>query len=97
MSNILVTKPKYTFPVLPITSRHCILPISWEILTDKSFRLLSVYVGWTISMKVASTSENDAAGWAVIVFIFLYSPAYNIGKSSFYDPFGTILLTAFTP
>lgn len=41
-----------------------------------------MYVGWTISMKFASTSDNDAAGWATIVFIFLYSPAYNIGYNA---------------
>lgn len=33
-------------------------------------------------MKYASTSDNDAAGWATIVFIFLYSPAYNIGYNA---------------
>jgi sugar porter (SP) family MFS transporter len=44
--------------------------------------LLAVYIGWTISMKVASTSDNSAAGWAVLIFIFLYSPAYNIGYNA---------------
>lgn len=33
-------------------------------------------------MKVASTSENNAAGWSTIVFIFLYAPAYNIGYNA---------------
>jgi hypothetical protein len=33
-------------------------------------------------MKVASTSDNSAAGWAVLIFIFLYSPAYNIGYNA---------------
>ncbi|KAF7557795.1 hypothetical protein G7Z17_g405 [Cylindrodendrum hubeiense] len=49
--------------------------------------LLTVYIAWTISMERAVTArdaggENKAAGWAVIVFIFLYSPAYNIGYNA---------------
>lgn len=49
--------------------------------------LLTVYICWTVSMERAVTArdaggENKAAGWAVIVFIFLYSPAYNIGYNA---------------
>ena len=46
--------------------------------------LLTVYICWTVSMERTMTAEaagspNEAAGVAVLVFIFLYSPAYNIG------------------
>ncbi|KAI5468144.1 general substrate transporter [Mariannaea sp. PMI_226] len=49
--------------------------------------LLTVYISWTIAMERAVTAreaggENAAAGWAVIVFIFLYQPAYNIGYNA---------------
>ncbi|KAK7420709.1 hypothetical protein QQZ08_010290 [Neonectria magnoliae] len=49
--------------------------------------LLTVYICWTIAMERAVTAkegggENKSAGWAVIVFIFLYSPAYNIGYNA---------------
>jgi hypothetical protein len=49
--------------------------------------LVTVYVCWTISMERAVTAreagrENKAAGGAVIVFIFLYAPAYNIGYNA---------------
>ncbi|KFA72252.1 hypothetical protein S40288_10037 [Stachybotrys chartarum IBT 40288] len=45
------------------------------------FLLLSIYIGWTISMRYAVDGDS-AAGWAVLVFIFLYSPAYNIGYNA---------------
>lgn len=55
--------------------------------------MLTVYVCWTICMALYMESEkkhkinpkvplNMAAGKMVIFFIFLYSPAYNIGFNS---------------
>ena len=49
--------------------------------------LLCVYVSWTVSMRYAvhateNNYDNDAAAWATLVFIFLYSPAYNIGYNA---------------
>lgn len=49
--------------------------------------LLSIYIGWTVSMKEAVTAneagkKNEAAGWMVLIFIFLYSPSYNIGYNA---------------
>ncbi|KAH7305801.1 general substrate transporter [Stachybotrys elegans] len=49
--------------------------------------LLFVYIGWTISMRYAveaneAGERNEAAGWAVLVFIFLYNPCYNIGYNA---------------
>ncbi|KAH9905190.1 general substrate transporter [Xylariomycetidae sp. FL2044] len=49
--------------------------------------LLCVYIGWTISMSfsmagVAAKIPNEAANGLVLFFIFLYSPAYNIGYNA---------------
>ncbi|KAI9902740.1 hypothetical protein N3K66_002092 [Trichothecium roseum] len=49
--------------------------------------LLCIYIGWTVAMKEAVTANergepNEAAGWTVLVFIFLYNPAYNIGYNA---------------
>ncbi|KAI1363148.1 guanine deaminase [Xylaria arbuscula] len=49
--------------------------------------LLIVYISWTISMKYAidgknSGELNSAAGGAVLFFIFIYSPCYNIGYNA---------------
>ncbi|KAI1505987.1 guanine deaminase [Biscogniauxia marginata] len=49
--------------------------------------LLFVYIGWTISMERAITGRlsgnpNDAANGLVLLFIFLYSPCYNIGYNA---------------
>ncbi|KAI2627141.1 guanine deaminase [Xylaria nigripes] len=49
--------------------------------------LILVYIGWTISMKYAIDGENsgnpnNSAGIAVLVFIFLYVPAYNVGYNA---------------
>lgn len=49
--------------------------------------LLLCYVGWTVSMKFAQTgamagSPNAAANVAVLVFIYAYSPCYNIGYNA---------------
>lgn len=51
------------------------------------FAMLTVYICWTISMRYAVKAQetgvpNDAASWATIIFIFLYSPAYNIGYNA---------------
>ena len=49
--------------------------------------MLVVYIAWTISMKYAMTAYNTqvpnvAAAVSVLVFIFLYSPCYNIGNNA---------------
>ncbi|KAI1818653.1 general substrate transporter [Poronia punctata] len=49
--------------------------------------LLLVYISWTISMKYAIDAQeagtvNSSAGVAVLFFIFLYSPAYNLGYNA---------------
>jgi len=52
--------------------------------------LLTVYIAWTIaseravhSVKVNHDHPNEAPGIAVMIFIYLYAPAYNIGCTSF--------------
>ncbi|KAL4784186.1 general substrate transporter [Aspergillus varians] len=44
--------------------------------------LLCVYIAWTISMERFMTTEARAAAIMTIVFIFLYSPAYNLGYNA---------------
>ncbi|KAF2494800.1 general substrate transporter [Lophium mytilinum] len=44
--------------------------------------LLCVYIGWTISMEQFLTKHGEAAAKLTIFFIFLYSPAYNIGYNA---------------
>ncbi|KAL4917019.1 general substrate transporter [Aspergillus aurantiobrunneus] len=44
--------------------------------------LICVYIGWTISMERFFTSETRAAAILTILFIFLYSPAYNLGYNA---------------
>ncbi|KAL3475127.1 general substrate transporter [Aspergillus californicus] len=44
--------------------------------------LLCVYIGWTISMERFMTTQVRAAAIMTIVFIFLYSPAYNLGYNA---------------
>ncbi|CAN8105436.1 unnamed protein product [Discula destructiva] len=49
--------------------------------------LLCCYVAWTVSMKFAQTAAdagapNGAANVAVLVFIYAYSPCYNIGYNA---------------
>ncbi|KAG4431371.1 hypothetical protein IFR05_013152 [Cadophora sp. M221] len=49
--------------------------------------MLICYIAWTISMKYAMTAyntnvPNPAAAISVLVFIFLYSPCYNIGNNA---------------
>ncbi|KEF52586.1 uncharacterized protein A1O9_11429 [Exophiala aquamarina CBS 119918] len=49
--------------------------------------LLVVYIAWTISMQQAMVAkaekrQNQSAGVATIFFIFLYSPAYNLGYNA---------------
>ena len=49
--------------------------------------LLLVYISWTISMQQSMHAldegrENKAAGVATIFFIYLYSPAYNLGYNA---------------
>ncbi len=49
--------------------------------------LLLVYISWTISMKYAMDANdakqpNQSANVAVLFFIYLYSPIYNIGYNS---------------
>jgi len=50
--------------------------------------LLCVYISWTIASERAVHGKNtghpnEAAGIAVIFFIFAYAPAYNIGCKLF--------------
>ncbi|KAH9939348.1 hexose transporter [Epithele typhae] len=40
--------------------------------------LLLIFTGWTIASAQYARTNSDAASRAVIAFIFLYSPAYNI-------------------
>lgn len=44
--------------------------------------LLSIYVGWTISMERYLTTKAQAAAVMTIVFIFVYSPAYSLGYNA---------------
>ncbi|KAL4872510.1 hypothetical protein BDV12DRAFT_133559 [Aspergillus spectabilis] len=44
--------------------------------------LLCVYIAWTISMERFMTTEARAAAILTILFIFLYSPAYNLGYNA---------------
>lgn len=49
--------------------------------------MLLVYIAWTVSMQQAMTAYNEhrsnpAAAVAVLVFIFLYSPCYNVGNNA---------------
>ncbi|KAL2846430.1 general substrate transporter [Aspergillus pseudoustus] len=44
--------------------------------------LLCVYIAWTISMERFMTTQVRAAAILTILFIFLYSPAYNIGYNA---------------
>lgn len=49
--------------------------------------LLLCYVAWTVSMKFAQTAAdagapNAAANVAVLVFIYAYSPCYNMGYNA---------------
>ncbi|KAI0371438.1 hexose transporter [Pilatotrama ljubarskyi] len=41
--------------------------------------LTMIFTGWTIASAQYSINGNQAASRAVIAFIFLYSPAYNMG------------------
>lgn len=44
--------------------------------------MLCVYTSWTISMARFLQTGARAAGVTTIVFIFLYSPAYNLGYNA---------------
>ncbi|OJD36585.1 mfs sugar transporter [Diplodia corticola] len=44
--------------------------------------LLCVYVGWTVSMERFLSTSSVGAARLTIFFIFLYSPAYNIGYNA---------------
>ncbi|KAL4802650.1 general substrate transporter [Aspergillus unguis] len=44
--------------------------------------LLGVYIAWTISMERFMSTQTEAAAILTIIFIFLYSPAYNIGYNA---------------
>jgi hypothetical protein len=51
--------------------------------------MLVVYVSWTIGMRYAEQAikatppgVNKSAGIAVLFFIFIYSPFYNIGNNA---------------
>lgn len=44
--------------------------------------MLSVYIAWTVSMARFFETGVRAAGVMTIVFIFLYSPAYNLGYNA---------------
>lgn len=44
--------------------------------------LLSIYVGWTVSMERYLTTKAQAAAVMTIVFIFVYSPAYSLGYNA---------------
>ncbi|KAI5364778.1 Putative major facilitator, sugar transporter, major facilitator superfamily [Septoria linicola] len=44
--------------------------------------LLTCYCGWTIAQERFLTTGAIAAGHAVIFFMFLYSPCYNIGYNA---------------
>ncbi|KAF3935020.1 hypothetical protein ABW20_dc0103466 [Dactylellina cionopaga] len=44
--------------------------------------LLCVYVSWTIAASRYAETANQAAGYAVLVMIFLYTPFYNVGYNA---------------
>ncbi|KAL2861239.1 putative MFS sugar transporter [Aspergillus lucknowensis] len=44
--------------------------------------LLCVYIAWTISMERAMNSATRASAILTILFIFLYSPCYNMGYNA---------------
>ncbi|EPQ58902.1 general substrate transporter [Gloeophyllum trabeum ATCC 11539] len=44
--------------------------------------LLSIFTGWTIASARYAMTSDQASSTAVIAFIFLYSPAYNIGYNA---------------
>lgn len=44
--------------------------------------LLSIFTGWTIASARYAMTGDQASSTAVIAFIFLYSPAYNIGYNA---------------
>lgn len=44
--------------------------------------LLCVYAAWTISMERFLTTQVKAAAILTIFFIFLYTPAYNLGYNA---------------
>lgn len=44
--------------------------------------LICVYCSWTIASARYDVTKAESAGIAVIVFIFLYSPFYNIGYNA---------------
>ncbi|KAI0092120.1 hexose transporter [Irpex rosettiformis] len=44
--------------------------------------LLLIFTGWTIASARYSITKGQASSRAVIAFIFLYSPAYNIGYNA---------------
>ncbi|KAF3904212.1 hypothetical protein ABW21_db0203243 [Orbilia brochopaga] len=44
--------------------------------------LLLVYISWTIAASKYAETKNQAAGYAVLVMIFLYTPFYNVGYNA---------------
>ncbi|EKM59909.1 uncharacterized protein PHACADRAFT_250708 [Phanerochaete carnosa HHB-10118-sp] len=44
--------------------------------------LLLIFTGWTVASARYSINGDQAASRAVIAFIFLYSPAYNLGYNA---------------
>lgn len=44
--------------------------------------LLGVYIAWTISMERFMSTGTQAAAILTIFFIFMYSPAYNLGYNA---------------
>lgn len=44
--------------------------------------LLCVYISWTICTERYMSTESQGAGIGSIVFMFLYSPCYNIGYNA---------------
>lgn len=44
--------------------------------------LICVYTGWTVAQARQMITQDVGAGIAVIVFIFLYSPAYALGYNA---------------
>lgn len=44
--------------------------------------LLCVYIAWTISMERFMSTKAHAAAISTIFFIFMYSPAYNLGYNA---------------
>jgi xanthine/uracil permease len=44
--------------------------------------LITVYICWTVSMERYMTTKAQGAAVATLVFIFLYTPAYNIGYNA---------------